>query len=150
METTFAHPVEAELAALLDEQGIRWSYEPHRFRLADGEFVPDFYLPDIGVYVECTVAEQRRTTRKNRKARLAAERYGIIVSVLDRRDFERFVREYGIDSEALRVDVDDRGESGAAHRGRTRSEEPAGARGDASRLVRLRDQLRAVASAQAK
>ncbi len=150
METTFAHPIEAEFAALLDEHAIRWSYEPHRFRLDEGEFVPDFYLSDLGVYVECTVARSRRTTRKNSKARRARERYGIIVNVLGRDDFERFAREYGLDSEALRVDVDHGGEAGTAHRGRTRSEQTARARGNAPWLVRLRDQLRAVASAQTK
>jgi hypothetical protein len=150
VETTFAHPIEAELAALLDEHAIRWSYEPHRFRLDEGEFVPDFYLSDLGVYVECTVAGSRRSTRKNGKAREARERYGIIVNVLGRDDFERFAREYGLDSEALRVDVDHGGEPGAAHRGRTRREQTARARGNAPWLVRLRDQLRAVASAQTK
>jgi hypothetical protein len=150
METSFAHPIEAELAALLDEHGIRWSYEPHRFRLDEGEFVPDFYLSDLGVYVECTVARARRTTRKNSKARKARERYGIIVNVLGRDDFERFALEYGLDSQALRVHVDDGCETGPAHRRRTRREQAPRARGDAPWLVRLRDQLRAVASAQTK
>jgi hypothetical protein len=85
----FAHPVEAELAMLLDEHGIRWEYEPHRFAIDGGEFVPDFYLPDVGVYVECTVGNGRRLQRKRRKAKLAQARHGIIVGVLDRSDFER-------------------------------------------------------------
>lgn len=150
METTFAHPIEAELAALLDEHAIRWSYEPHRFRLDEGEFVPDFYLSDLGVYVECTVAGSRRFTRKNGKAREARERYGIIVNVLGRDDFERFAREYGLDSEALRVDVDDDRQPGAAHRGGGVGEELRGARGEAAGLGRLRHQLGPVAPAKAK
>jgi hypothetical protein len=146
----FAHPVEAELAALLDEHGIRWEYERHRFPLEHGEFVPDFYLPDVGVYLECTVAKQKHVTRKNRKAREASELHGIIVNLLYRRDFERFVREYGLDSQALRVDVHHNGQPGAAHRRSARREEPARARGNASWLRRLRDQLGAVAAAKAE
>jgi hypothetical protein len=132
----FAHPVEAELAALLEEHGIRWEYEPHRFEIEGGEFVPDFYLPDVGVYVECTVGNGRRLQRKRRKAKLARERYGIIVGVLDRRDFERL--------DVLWVDVDDGGETGAAHGGGGGGEEAPEARRDSSRLGRLRQQLGAV------
>ena len=146
----FAHPVEAQLAALLDEHGIRWEYEQHRFPLEHGEFVPDFFLPDVGVYVECTVARQRHVTRKNRKAREARERHGIIVNVLYRRDFERFVREFGLSSEALRIDVHDDAQAGAAHRGSGRSEQPPRAGADAPRLRRLRNQLRTVSAAKTK
>lgn len=97
----FAHPSEREYAELLDAAGIRWAYEPHAFALEhDPEglvreaFVPDFYLPDLDVYVECTTAKQRLTTRKNRKARKAARRYGVIVNLLYRRDLERLQQRY--------------------------------------------------------
>jgi hypothetical protein len=150
MEQTFAHPIEAELASLLDAHGIRWLYEPHDFRLAHGSFVPDFFLPDIGIYVECTVAGPRRVTRKRAKAREAHERYGAIVNVLDRRDFARFAAEHGLVSETLRVDVDHRGEPRAPHRGRCLREQPSGPCGNTSRLGGLRDQLGAIAPAKAK
>ena len=74
----FAHPVERELARVFDEHGIAWEYEPHTFvleRAADGTvreaFTPDFYLPHLGVYIECTVLRQALTSRKRRKARKA-------------------------------------------------------------------------------
>lgn len=58
----FAHPVEPELARLYDQHGIAWEYEPHTFVLerdAEGRvreaFTPDFFLPALGVYVECTM-----------------------------------------------------------------------------------------------
>jgi hypothetical protein len=133
---SFAHPVEAELAALLDAHGIRWEYEPHRFRIGRGEFVPDFFLPDVGVYVECTVGLGRALTRKRRKARAARELYGVIVNVLDRRDLERL--------EILRVDVDDGGETGTSHRGSGGCEQPTRTRRNSPRLGRLREQLRPV------
>ena len=98
METRFAHPVERELAAVFDELGIRWEYEPHTFVLerdAQGNpteaFTPDFYLPEQDVYVECTTMRQRLTARKNRKLRKLRER-GVIVGILYRRDFERPAR----------------------------------------------------------
>src|SRR5439155_2195257 len=72
----FAHPVEQEIARIFDEHGIEWEYEPHTFvleRNGDGSvheaFTPDFYLPELGVYVECTVMRQSLTHRKRRKAR---------------------------------------------------------------------------------
>lgn len=148
VEKTFAHPVEQELASLLDANGIRWQYEPHCFRLAECKFVPDFYLTDAGIYVECAVAAQRHVTRKNRKARETRERYGVIVVVLTRRNFDRFAAEYG--SDTLRVDVDHRGEAGTTHRGGGFRQEPRRPSSDATRLGRFRDQLGAVAAAKAK
>jgi hypothetical protein len=92
----FAHPVEGELARLFDEHGIEWLYEPHTFvleRSADGTvreaFTPDFFLPELGVYVECTVMRQARTYRKRRQAVKARERNGVNVEILFRQDFER-------------------------------------------------------------
>jgi hypoxanthine phosphoribosyltransferase len=100
-EAPFAHPVERELAAVFDEHGIPWEYEPHTFvleRAPDGTvleaFTPDFYLPEQDMYVECTTMRQRLTNRKNRKIRKLRER-GQLVTVLYRRDFERLRARYG-------------------------------------------------------
>jgi len=93
---SFAHPVEDALARVLDEHGIAWEYEPHEFVLARDEkgevrqaFAPDFYLPEVDAYVECTVMRQSGTTRKNRKVRLAQELHGVVVTVLYKRDLKR-------------------------------------------------------------
>jgi hypothetical protein len=95
-DVTFAHPVERELARVFDDHGIAWEYEPHTFVLerdANGRvseaFTPDFFLPEIGIYVECTVARQRLTWRKRRKARKLRERAGVMVEILFRSDFDR-------------------------------------------------------------
>jgi hypothetical protein len=103
MSTSFAHPVERALADLFDRHGIRWEYEPHLFEISRDEngrtsegFRPDFFLPELGVYVECTMMKQSLTTRKNRKARTAAERHGIVVVILYRRDLERLSRRHGL------------------------------------------------------
>jgi len=99
----FAHPAERALAELFDREGIRWDYEPHEFELGrDGcgrlirAFRPDFHLPEIGVYIECTTMKQSLTTRKTRKAREAQERHGILVIVLYRRDLERLYARHGL------------------------------------------------------
>ena len=52
--------------------------------------------------------------------------------------------------EALRVDVDDDAEAGAAHRRRGGTQQPSRLRRQAARLVGLRDQLRAELPAQAQ
>ena len=76
----FAHPSEAEFARILDFYQIAWQYEPHTFTLrrhADGtpaeRFTPDFYLPELGLYVELTTLKQSLVTRKNRKMRRLRE-----------------------------------------------------------------------------
>lgn len=62
------------MAELLDAHGIRWEYEPHLFVLEErpngtckSGFQPDFYLPDLDLYIEVTTV--RSPTRKNRKIR---------------------------------------------------------------------------------
>ena len=94
--TPFAHPIELELARLLDRCALRWRYEPHTFVLArngDGSvaraFTPDFYLPDLDYYLECTVARRSLTRVKRRKAEAAHRLYGIRVEIVYRADLER-------------------------------------------------------------
>ena len=91
----FAHPVEEEIARIFDEHGILWQYEPHTFvleRNGDGTvheaFTPDFFLPELGVYVECTVMRHSLMGRKRRKAR-KAQHLGVNVELLCPRDIER-------------------------------------------------------------
>lgn len=104
-EVRFAHPVERELARLFDEHGVRWLYEPHTFVLEqdpDGTvreaFTPDFFLPDLGLYVECTVMRQCLTRRKRRKVRKVRERKGVTVEVLFGRDLERLAERWSLDT----------------------------------------------------
>ena len=98
MKRPFAHPSEKAYADLLDEHGIPWEYEPHTFPLevnADGTVAeavtPDFFLPTVGLYVECTTTKPRLMSRKRRKARKLRERYGAIVTLLGRADLERLL-----------------------------------------------------------
>ena len=100
----FAHPVERELARVFDDHGVRWEYEPHTFvleRHADGSvheaFTPDFYLPDLGVYVECTVMRPSHAGRKRQKIRKAREQAGLVVEMLSARDFTRLAQRWSLD-----------------------------------------------------
>jgi hypothetical protein len=73
----FGHPSEQIFANLLDFYRIEWDYEPRSFPLQwdkDGKvieaFTPDFYLPEIDLYVELTTMKQALVTKKNRKIKL--------------------------------------------------------------------------------
>jgi anti-sigma B factor antagonist len=103
MTIEFAHPVERALAHVFDEHGIAWRYEPHTFVLerdADGvvrrALTPDFFLPELGIYVECTVMRQSLTRRKRQKVRVARERAGATIEIMFRRDFDRLARRWGL------------------------------------------------------
>ncbi|MDQ3540847.1 MAG: hypothetical protein M3440_09180 [Chloroflexota bacterium] len=101
-DATFAHPAEREVARMFDLFGLRWSYEPTSFTLRrddDGRvaemMTPDFYLPDLDVYVELTTMRQSLVTRKNRKARLLRERYpDVKLKMLYRADYLRLLEYY--------------------------------------------------------
>src|SRR5688572_32704150 len=74
--TPFAHASEAEMARILDFYAVRWEYEPHTLPILwnlDGDvvesFAPDFYLPDLDLYLEMTTLRQRLVRKKNRKLR---------------------------------------------------------------------------------
>src|SRR5205814_2104658 len=73
----FGHPSEEMFANLLDFYRIQWQYEPRSFSLQwdkDGKvteaFTPDFYLPELDLYVELTTMKQSLVTRKNRKVKM--------------------------------------------------------------------------------
>ncbi len=94
----FAHPSEEEFSKILDFYGLRWEYEPRSFPLRwDGEqmremFTPDFYLPDLDLFVELTTMRQSLVTEKNRKLRRLRELYpDVNIRLLYRRDYHRLL-----------------------------------------------------------
>ena len=99
----FAHASEAELSRILDYYGIRWEYEPRVFPIrwnADGDvlesFAPDFYLPDLELYLELTTLKQSLVRRKNRKLRHLRELYPMIrIKLFYARDFRALLLKYG-------------------------------------------------------
>jgi hypoxanthine phosphoribosyltransferase len=99
----FAHASEAELARILDYYGVAWEYEPRTFPIlwnTDGKvvesFSPDFYLPEMDVYVELTTLKQSLVRRKNRKLRRLRELYpDIKVKLFYGKDFRALMLKYG-------------------------------------------------------
>lgn len=100
--TEFAHPSEEEFAKLLDFYRIEWLYEPRSFPLRwnDGEiaemFTPDFYLPELDLYIELTTLKQSLITEKNHKLRQLRELHPEInIKLLTRNDFIKLLAKYG-------------------------------------------------------
>lgn len=98
----FAHPSEEEFAGILDFYGVTWEYEPRTFPLEEKEgrlalaFTPDFYLPDLDLYVELTTLRQKLVTEKHRKVRLLQERYpDVQIKLLNRSDYLSLLAKYG-------------------------------------------------------
>ena len=98
----FAHNAEYELARILDFYGIDWQYEPRTFPLrwdrghVTEAFSPDFYLPDLNLYVELTTLKAGLTAEKNRKMRLLKELYPEVnVILLKKQDYLRLLAKYG-------------------------------------------------------
>ena len=99
---SFAHASEEEFARILDFYGVGWQYEPRSFPLREEEgrvleaFTPDFYLPDLDLYIELTTLKQRLVTEKHRKLRRFQERYpDIQVKLLHRSDYLSILAKYG-------------------------------------------------------
>ena len=101
--TPFAHASEAEMSRILDFYAVRWEYEPHTFPILwnlDGDvvesFSPDFYLPDLDLYLEMTTLRQRPVRKKNRKLRRLRELYpDLNVKLFYARDFRALMLKYG-------------------------------------------------------
>ncbi|MEW6142932.1 MAG: hypoxanthine phosphoribosyltransferase [Chloroflexota bacterium] len=99
---SFAHPSEAEFARLLNFYRIDWLYEPRSFPIKrDGSritemFTPDFYLPEMDLYIELTTMKQRLITEKNRKIRLLRQLYpDIKIRLLNQSDYAKLLAKYG-------------------------------------------------------
>ena len=98
----FAHKSERRFARILDFYRLRWEYEPHTYPLewdargaAVQSFTPDFYLPDVDMYIELTTLRQALVTRKNRKLRRFRSLYPQKrVRMLYRRDLEELATKY--------------------------------------------------------
>jgi hypothetical protein len=99
----FAHASEAELSRILDFYAVRWEYEPRVFPIlwnTDGDvlesFAPDFYLPDLELYVELTTLRQKLVRKKNRKLRRLRELYpDVRIKLFYARDFRALMLKYG-------------------------------------------------------
>ena len=48
----FRSTYEVRFAKVCDRVGIVWEYEPKQFNLGTCSYLPDFYLPDLGIFIE--------------------------------------------------------------------------------------------------
>jgi len=100
----FAHLSEKEFASVMDFYRIRWQYEPKTFPIEWDEnknvisaFTPDFYLPDLDLYIELTTMKQSLVTKKNRKVRRLRELYpDVNIKILYERDYKNLIWKYGL------------------------------------------------------
>ena len=91
------------MARILDFYGVRWDYEPRTFPILwnlEGavveSFSPDFYLPDLDLYLEMTTLRQKLVRKKNRKLRRLLELYpDINIKLFYARDFRALMLKYG-------------------------------------------------------
>ena len=91
------------MSRILDFYAVRWEYEPHTFPILwnlEGDvvesFSPDFYLPDLDLYLEMTTLRQRLVRKKNRKLRRLRELYpDLNVKLFYARDFRALMLKYG-------------------------------------------------------
>ncbi len=91
------------MARILDFYAVRWEYEPATFPIlwnTDGDvvesFSPDFYLPDLDLYLEMTTLRQKLVRKKNRKLRRLRELYpSVEIKLFYARDFRALMLKYG-------------------------------------------------------
>jgi hypothetical protein len=91
------------MSRILDFYAVRWEYEPHTFPILwnlEGavveSFSPDFYLPDLDLYLEMTTLRQKLVRKKNRKLRRLRELYpDLNVKLFYARDFRALMLKYG-------------------------------------------------------
>ncbi len=90
-------------ARLMDFHGIAWQYEPRTFPIEWDDsgvvregFTPDFYLPEMDLYVELTTMKQSLVRRKNRKLKRLRDLYpDVNIRVFYQKDIEDLIFKLG-------------------------------------------------------
>lgn len=100
----FVTQTERQAAEILDYYRVPWEYEPRTFILGQEPngnvieaFTPDFYLPDLDLYIEVTQMKQSLVTAKNRKVRRLRELYpDVSIKLLYKHDFIQLAKKYDL------------------------------------------------------
>jgi len=98
----FAHNSEKEFSKILNFYRIKWEYEPKTFTLRFDRkgnptvsFTPDFYLPDLDLYIELTTLNQKLVTKKNCKIKKLKELYpDINIKLFYKKDYNSLLFKY--------------------------------------------------------
>lgn len=99
-EPRFAGLAERECAELLDQHAIGWEHQPITFVLETGEdgrvaevFRPDFYLPDLNLFLEVAPAGREQAAHADRLVRKLRRRHpDVNVRLFARHDVELLAR----------------------------------------------------------
>lgn len=79
----FRSRLEARWAVFFDAIGLRYEYEPEGYETYDGiKYLPDFYLPDLGVYFEvkrASVGEEEKKKILQKIEEFAYNRHSLII-----------------------------------------------------------------------
>ncbi len=98
----FAHNSEKEFSKILNFYRVKWEYEPKTFILKfdkkgnpGASFTPDFYLPDLDLYIELTTLNQKLVTKKNHKIKKLKELYpDINIKLFYKKDYNSLLFKY--------------------------------------------------------
>jgi len=81
---SYAHEYEEQFAEILDHFKIKYEYEPTMFVIhqnGNGDvkmgFTPDFFIPELNIYVEITAMHGNGCNKKNRKIKKLKEIHNI-------------------------------------------------------------------------
>lgn len=77
---TYRSRCEARWAVVFDKLGWTHHYELEGFRLSTGPYLPDFYLPDIGVYFEVKASPPSHNECKKAEALCTASGTPVVIS----------------------------------------------------------------------
>ena len=112
----FRSRLEARWAVFFDAAGIQYEYEPEGFQLSDGTlYLPDFYLPRFGVFVEIKASRERDDGKAEQFA-LSGACGGMLICYGQPIDHDiRFVTNYESDSDGGGDYDTDWGDYGAVH-----------------------------------
>lgn len=77
----FRSRLEARWAVFFEKMGWFWRYEVEGFKLPSGNYLPDFYFPDIDVYAE--VKPKRLNEEELKKCKELSERHNKIENSID-------------------------------------------------------------------
>jgi hypothetical protein len=82
----FRSRMEASFAKWLDSKNIRWIYEPERFKISIGSYLPDFYLPDKNIWIE---VKGRKYINGMKKFECFKKEYNVKVILADTNYFKK-------------------------------------------------------------
>lgn len=96
----FRSRLEARWAVFFDALGLKWEYEPEGFDLGGGvRYLPDFWLPDLDMWVEVKAGQPTITEAQKAKALTVQSNKAVFITCGSPSDTGRLVIERGVEDE---------------------------------------------------